>query len=1613
MISRRFHMEITSERKKRVAFGLFQLLENAINETQRTILDDLERHKVETNLKIRVINAWMKTRIGKILRAFELWKRLPSKRVLKKKESSANFVAIFEEMLRLRRKQAFDELKELWYESREIKRKVIRQMMQVTSNQRKNSIDKWRHNARVETHLLKCRDLIHLFENMNTALKSNLSVLTFFDINRERKEKVIRQLMTTRKIFMKFGFDKWRRYNEHQNVQLMMHNQKREFMLNRLDRYAQKGLHIRKIEGFKGFQIWRQEVNLKIKVIKQLFNTRAGKLANAFDVWKRTPTKKELKRLNTIADLDAALRKFEIKRKMNGFDELKKLWYQARESKKACIKKWIYLSINKKKKVFLQWAQNAEKIRTIQNCRNITSLFEILSSAVKDNTNLLYDKGYDSERKMDIVRKIVANSHSKRVQFFNLWHKFTIESRFNEHIEERNKNLASDKIFLLLSKIVESTKKQTLDSMSDYSQVMAGKKKIILALKKTTFYRMAQSFRKWKSTSDHIKMVKGNSSKTLEFRLKNLLKITMKWGLDAIKTKYIKDKNHAINTSKRIILMFLAKQRKAISKWRNVIEQTKKENRLKDAQNLFEVMKESLRYSSVEIYDREINFQQKKDASKLFSILVRAFNIRLKTDLDNIERYRDYVVSTKLRVFKALDQNSSSRARDSLIFWKTFTKKSIEASNIRNTLMLFGILESSLRNSTDELYEYTTIDYGKKMVLKQLYHNWSTRKSALFNRWKENVNKQKMLEKALTFGKIIITCRKNRDYVLKEAVRFWKRNTELINFKNQTAKMVKTKDMETRVIAGASRIMIASSKLQLRCFKAIHIFTLRRNLISLVFSKLEERHIYLKNTGFERIKETNKQKYSLKLTKSIMNGSIVLDKYSSKLALFAFEKMKELKNTDKKIWRLSDIFRKGLLASFNKWRFSAKTAIISRMSNYCVELQEEVKERHKQVAHLENTMVRSNALSILFLTLEKALNGSATVGVDVLRENKHDWDKKAIYLNRMEQVAKFKKSYVFEIWKSMCTEKLLKSFYDTILLEKSLMKYVSNLKFFAFHRIRTSGILEYWRTYNNALWKWKLSNVEARYYTQQNTFLKQAKSVSIMKLIIEGSQRNVLRDAFGTISTYKVRNNKEVNISFNAIDRIYKSKLADYFNQIRLANTINAYEEDIKMNKLAAGLSKLGSLFSKDSLKDRSNLLTNLQQTIYQRSKIQRMTTILERFGFNQTYHAFHKLKNSTLYVGRKSHIDLKTQTIVKCLELYQQRLARSGISKIKNYLLMNRKLISIRNSLSHILAKCKGRGILRKWLVKSRLRDQIKATKFVKMISLIGKNREHILRRALRKWSFKRGKNVLDIFTLVLKRYLHFTYKIVFDKIKQKVEMYKYLNKVLATQKIMRFKRLFIEYRTFVAFKTWYDRTKNYNPWFKRSVAIIAKNSKINYQIAFWRLKDAVKVEGSNLTASKVVKCKKIINFVKKLYEMNIAKAFWMIERRGHNDNSFDRPVSARKLRNGDTPEKKREERDDAAKKKVIKSILGRVIKKYGPTRQNILSGAFSKWGMKAGIGKKVVMQKLQESMQEYEMDYVAKYGAMHILVNTIKNLANKQLKHSFEKITNFNSTVIYLDTN
>lgn len=207
-------------------------------------------------------------------------------------------------------------------------------------------------------------------------------------------------------------------------------------------------------------------------------------------------------------------------------------------------------------------------------------------------------------------------------------------------------------------------------------------------------------------------------------------------------------------------------------------------------------------------------------------------------------------------------------------------------------------------------------------------------------------------------------------------------------------------------------------------------------------------------------------------------------------------------NSDKAINIMRHYLRQRILRIFLKWHILVKAdKKFVRVSKRTGKMRPEELQA-LQLVYLLDKLFYEPQLS----KLKSAFN--------VFKRHNSNAKRKAFILARLSQVIKTKQAYVFEIWKGVCTQKLLKSFYDVILLEKSLVNYANSVKAYAFHKICTAGLLEYWRTFNSALWKWKLANVEARYFSKQKSVITKSKAVFTIVTIFNRGINDSLRMTF-------------------------------------------------------------------------------------------------------------------------------------------------------------------------------------------------------------------------------------------------------------------------------------------------------------------------------------------------------------------------------------------------------------------------------------------------------------------------------------------------------------------
>ena len=83
-------------------------------------------------------------------------------------------------------------------------------------------------------------------------------------------------------------------------------------------------------------------------------------------------------------------------------------------------------------------------------------------------------------------------------------------------------------------------------------------------------------------------------------------------------------------------------------------------------------------------------------------------------------------------------------------------------------------------------------------------------------------------------------------------------------------------------------------------------------------------------------------------------------------------------------------------------------------------------------------------------------------------------------------------------------------------------------------------------------------------------------------------------------------------------------------------------------------------------------------------------------------------------------------------------------------------------------------------------------------------------------------------------------------------------------------------------------------NPWFKKAATIFSLNTKINIQKSFWRLKFHMDSSGLHYNPTTIVKLKKLYNNIRKQYELNLFRAFLMIDKYGRTERSRSKAAKA-----------------------------------------------------------------------------------------------------------------------
>ncbi len=191
-VSRRLMEQMSMKSRKFAADKIATFCEKIIKETLRETFIKIRSQILHLKITKRLLNALYRTSHGSMLKAFQTWKSLPSKKLFRKQSAANTIEKRFQNLLQLRKKYVIDVLKEIWHQGNEIKKQCIKKLLFVTGNKKKIYLKLWSEIVKNLKHIEACKHTITLMSTLGYSLRDNYVSIVGNSIQDTKKAETIR-----------------------------------------------------------------------------------------------------------------------------------------------------------------------------------------------------------------------------------------------------------------------------------------------------------------------------------------------------------------------------------------------------------------------------------------------------------------------------------------------------------------------------------------------------------------------------------------------------------------------------------------------------------------------------------------------------------------------------------------------------------------------------------------------------------------------------------------------------------------------------------------------------------------------------------------------------------------------------------------------------------------------------------------------------------------------------------------------------------------------------------------------------------------------------------------------------------------------------------------------------------------------------------------------------------------------------------------------------------------------------------------------------------------------------------------------------------------------------
>ena len=1580
---------------------LIRLFDNQTN-NMREAFEKWRQYQLTKTAKERVLLALAQTTSSKLAQAFLLWKLHPKLSERQRPLHSVHFLYCLQKLYTKQLKSGFSALTEEEKRYGSSKQNVALLLIGEQRAALRQAFNKWTSIIELERETQKVDQTARFIATLVSFHRSNaLHVLE------QRQDSDIRKLALTRIIsnsqqLLQEAFLTWQSYAITNILDNQYRQSKHENAADKFAELASKMLDNSLRDAFAALKANMKEQSMKKRFFIALLKTQYGQLHYAFQRWKNLPSKRVLERQTNLLQYIDVINMLLIRRMNHAFSQIKEEWVAANDIKINCLKKLLLHAQRKEKLAWDRWADVCRSEKRIATFKTTKRFFEILSASMKDNLAEILPDPKVLRARDEKMKLFVANLNNKMAQAFIIWKNVLYQERLKEELAAID---AVEKVKKLTNPLLSAERRLKQEILAEFKQIMVTqqrKQQVISRIFSNYYHKLHTAFEILRSTHSPATFEKQNAANSVERTLRGLLLNRLREAFDTIRFVLRTKKDVGQMIGMRIIMQTEGKLRDTLQTWQAHTSQQRELEKIATVQNFFLAVGLTLQKNAIPVLAPKTVTKTEYSALILVDLLNKLKQRKEKEGLNALNELTERSEIVMKDTLLNIPQITMTKLKMAFLNWKNQAALQKEKDLTGATRSIIKILHSTYKKSAEPIFTEDQSEYGRKMVLKRLFVNWSTRQSVLFERWKEYVRKQRLLEKALNFAKIIIACANNKQRLLRQALTRWKDKSNLLHF-------IETHEIATRE-SHISKAIDNFSAILYHQYQRSLFYGLNRiaangsshTLWMLTLSRLRSMLNQRLADGFDRIAAAAKRNGRIERLNNAQALGTVLQSIRKSKLYSAFSSINAIGERRATVRLALARFDNRLYDIFHRWR-----ATVADLKHQ--EQMRQIEEKQRGYSGREKAYVIVHLLRRLFT--ERLMEGFQ--GIET---RAHKLKLLNFCFSRMSESAKTRERHAFEIWHNQTNQKIIKQFYDLIVLEKALNSYSNALRIAAFNAIKTTASVNSEKMVIAALWKWKIFNTEVTYYNMHKIFEKKTRGLLRLFSIIEGIYEGPTRWSFNKLYKYRLRQ-ADLKSQLNYLALVMKQQLARHFWQLkahgqdqRLDNEFNAQRKTV----LAAKLGRIAILIENRAL---AKAFNTWYDEVKQDKHLEEKSRLVKRYyAQRQKSRTLSDWKSFMIEYEKDSTRRTKALTLTKLLVFYQINLCKSAFESIRDHHMKTTRQQHALEILQWHLMGLSVRESFRRWAVYAKYGVQWDKTKIAKMVKILNKQAKIILNGAFSRWRGDEAKLKLFKMVQIVDRYLQRDKQYGFEVIAHQQALARQKDRIRAVNRLIRINSLCEQLQKYYAFKSWRD--KDTNPWRIESMKRIAKNSRINLQIAFWRLRDSVPGDGTFISHAKAAKIKKIYHYVNKHYLLALGKAFWMIERFGRNE-SFSRSMISEDLRKSHSlilsPSMLNQSvsmaqnsmisftkptAQNALIEKGRRLALRMILNKYDVNkidRREKLTEAFKIWRLRTSVGINALVRNLNKAIKPVDVGLIAKHGALELMVERIENAYERQAKMAF----------------